>query len=515
LLSVSNEAARAEFFSSKSDVYLATIDLLAALGKTDEALAVAESYHGRAFLDSLAESRADLHKTLPREFLMREDAMLSHISEIQKHLWEENVSPEREQQLKHDLSAAESSFEEFQLEVRRADPRYASVKHPRPMSVAEIQSDLLDRQTGLIEYVVGSEKSYAWLVLKDKLYYATLPGERELRTLVADYRNALNERSAPNISQSKARLEAIGLQLSRILIGPFQEHLADTRKLVIIPDRSLSLLPFEALTSGSPPRPNEYLIEKFAVVYGPSASALSAVEHSPAAAVTQSFVAFGDPIYDAADLEAEKTAASKPPNPTTATERGLDLRRLPYTRTEVNNIGALFAPAQRKIFVGLEANELNVKTVALSTYRYVHFASHGLVDEDVPSRSGVFLSTVGNDKEDGILQVTEIMRLKLNADLVTLSACRTGLGRTIGGEGVLGLTRAFLYAGSHSVVASLWNVNDTATAELMKSFYANLKKGEPKDEALRQAKLTLLKGKHATWRHPYYWAPFVLVGANN
>jgi CHAT domain-containing protein len=145
----------------------------------------------------------------------------------------------------------------------------------------------------------------------------------------------------------------------------------------------------------------------------------------------------------------------------------------------------------------------------------VHFAVHGFVDEENFARSGVILALQNNDKQDGILQMTEIMRLKLNSDLVTLSACRTGLGKVVGGEGVLGLTRAFLYAGSRSVVASLWNVNDTATAELMKSFYAHLKKGESKDEALRQAKLTLLKGKQANWRHPYYWAPFVLVGANN
>ena len=182
---------------------------------------------------------------------------------------------------------------------------------------------------------------------------------------------------------------------------------------------------------------------------------------------------------------------------------------------EINDIGSLFPSAERKVFLGADANEKNVKGEKLDAFRYVHFATHGIVDEEKPARSGVILSLKGNEKEDGVLQVTEIMRLKLNADLVTLSACRTGLGRVVGGEGVLGLTRAFIYAGSHSVVASLWNVNDTATAELMKSFYANLKKGEPKDEALRQAKLTLLKGKQTTWRHPYYWAPFVLVGANN
>ena len=150
---------------------------------------------------------------------------------------------------------------------------------------------------------------------------------------------------------------------------------------------------------------------------------------------------------------------------------------------------------------------------ALSAEALVGFGYR--VDEENPGRSGIILSLEDSDKEDGILQIAEIMRLKFNADLVTLSACRTGLGKLISGEGVLGLTRAFLYAGARSVQASLWNVNDTATAELMTAFYRNLKRGLPKDEALRQAKLELLHGKQLSWRHPYFWASFVLTGERN
>lgn len=164
------------------------------------------------------------------------------------------------------------------------------------------------------------------------------------------------------------------------------------------------------------------------------------------------------------------------------------------------------------MFLGAQANEDSVKSEKLDQFRYVHFAAHGVVDEENPRRSGIILSLDGSDKEDGILQMTEIMRLKLNADLVTLSACRTGLGKLVNGEGVLGLTRAFLYAGTRSVIASLWNVNVTATAELMTAFYRNLKRGLPKDEALRQAKLELLNAKQPAWRHPYFWASFVLMG---
>jgi CHAT domain-containing protein len=221
-------------------------------------------------------------------------------------------------------------------------------------------------------------------------------------------------------------------------------------------------------------------------------------------------VAFGDPVYG--EPVANANQAPEGSKIDYYAERGFDLRRLPYTRTEVTGIGALFPGSERRVFLGTDANEQKVKSETLDRYRYIHFAAHGVVDEENPARSGIVLSLEGSEKEDGVLQVTEIMRLKLNADLVTLSACRTGLGKVVSGEGVLGLTRAFFYAGARGVVVSLWSVNDTATAEMMKIFYRNLKRGMSKDESLRQAKLELSRGKHLAWRHPYYWAGFVLVG---
>ena len=191
----------------------------------------------------------------------------------------------------------------------------------------------------------------------------------------------------------------------------------------------------------------------------------------------------------------------------------VQFRSLPYTRTEVNDIGSLFSDPERHLFLGAAAREQTLKAEMLDRYRYIHFAAHGVIDEDYPARSGIILSAAGDTREDGVLQMSEVMRLKLNADLVTLSACRSGLGKLVNGEGIIGLTRSFLYAGADGVVVSLWDVNDLSTAALMKSFYANLKQGMPKDEALRQAKLELLKGKQRTWQHPYFWAPFVLVGA--
>lgn len=517
LLFVPTEAAKAALFAGRSDVFLSAIDLLVSLGREDEALSVSESYHARAFLDSLVEARADFRRLMPKELIDKEKSILARISAVQKELWQQGIPQEREQQLQKDLAVAEDDLAEFQREVRRSNPKVAGLKYLEPFTHERIQRDLLDPDTALIEYAVGDERSFAWLVSRDKVSYATLPPKGELVRLITDYRKSLTERTpALAAKQAIASLKLKGRQLYRVLLEPFESRLAQYRKLIIVPDNVLAYLPFETLVGtrggdgGNESKRDHYLVERFAIAYAPSASALAAVRavQSP---VSSGLVAFGDPVYsDQGRVQGSDWNASRLGY---YAERGFDLRRLPYSRTEVTGIGALFPAAQRQVFVGSEANEQRVKGEKLDHYRYVHFAAHGVIDEENPGRSGIILSLEGSEKEDGVLQMTEIMRLKLNADLVTLSACRTGLGKVVSGEGVLGLTRAFLYAGTRSVAVSLWNVNDAATAELMKAFYRGLKGRQSKGEALRQAKLELLNGKQAAWRHPYFWGSFVLVGA--
>jgi CHAT domain-containing protein len=164
------------------------------------------------------------------------------------------------------------------------------------------------------------------------------------------------------------------------------------------------------------------------------------------------------------------------------------------------------------VYLGAEAREETVKSEKLDDFRFIHFATHGFLDETRPGRSGLLLSRAPQSSEDGILQMGEIMRLKMNADLVTLSACSTGLGKLVNGEGILGLTRAFFYAGARTVAVTLWNVNDSATATLMASFYRHLNRGVPESEALRQAKLALLHSSQPLWHHPYFSAAFVIEG---
>lgn len=503
--SIPTEISRAGIVATRHQVFAGAIDLLLGLGRPEEAFDVAEAYHARAFLDVLAESALDDLGELNPAQQAREDQLFEQISAIQKKLWQPDVQAEQEEKLKRELAEAENALELFRLEQRRADPRYAGIKAPQPLSHSRVSAELLDAETALVEYVLGDKQSFAWVVFQGKVSSVTLPPGRELTEAVSAYRAASSSKvSSQTAAQAIAKLKAQSRQLHQKLFQPLEPHLASARKLIIVPDGALAYLPFETL-AGEPKRGAvpQYLIERFALSYAPSASALAALRSLKQnnTAEAKGIVAFGDPVYGRDE--------------NAATERSYDFRQLPYTRAEVSEIAALFPPPERRVFLGADAREQNVKAEPLKEYRYVHFAAHALIDEERPARSGIVLSThsgAADSKEDGALQMSEVMRLKLNAELVTLSACRTGLGQLLNGEGMIGLTRAFLYAGSESVVVSLWNVNDIATASLMKAFYKNLKQGLAKDEALRQAKLELIRGRQQAWRHPYYWAAFVLVG---
>jgi CHAT domain-containing protein len=264
------------------------------------------------------------------------------------------------------------------------------------------------------------------------------------------------------------------------------------------------------------------------VSYVPSASVLAQLTtgralDGEAPAAGKLFVGFGDPARGpAAGSERDGAAATDSgcgPASGAALGRGPGVALaglvqpppLPAARDEVCRIARLFGADQAAVFLGPEASEENVKASAVvHSARILHFAAHGLLDEDHPDLSGLQLTHAGESAEDGLLQVREIFNLQLRADLVVLSACQSGLGKEVSGEGLIGMTRAFLYAGASSVVVSLWQVDDVSTADLMVGFYSHLKAGLDRAEALRNAKLELID--RSRYSHPYFWAPFVLVG---
>jgi CHAT domain-containing protein len=529
---LNTEIGRASFAGRSRMVYAEAADLLYDMHREAEALEMAELGRARAFLDILAMSRSGIPDELRPEQRKREDEILAHISAVQKNLWKENIAPDEERKLKAELTSAEDDLETFHLEVRHSNPRYASIQYPEPVNVSSMQKDLLDEQSVLVEFLLGEKRSLVWAVSKEKLSVGVLPPRKEIEEEVSAYRKALTGKiSTLTLVASLAEIAPAGRKLYRSLLQPVENALVGARSFVIVPDGALDYLPFETLVlparhGASGENGPVYLLEKFSIVYGPSASALVVVkemnreEDHP----RKTLLAFGDPLIDVPAGPAEngvtatRAPSEEPESKSAATvaeeyaERGFSFSRLPYTRAEVLGISRLYSPNQRQVYLGEWAREETVKTENLEAYRYIHFASHAFVDEIHPSRSGILFSRGSLSAEDGMLQMGEIMRLKLNADLVTLSACSTGLGKLVNGEGILGLTRAFFYAGARNVAVSLWNVNDASTSTLMKAFYLNLNRGLSKSAALRQAKLTLLRSKESVWHHPYYWAAFVLVG---
>ena len=339
-----------------------------------------------------------------------------------------------------------------------------------------------------MSYSVGEKKSYAWVIDSAGLQMVELIGKAELEKQVTAFREVL---SKPSSSLTRAKdlqsIDAAARQLYAALLRPVESKLRGKKRLTIVPDGVLAYVPFEAIGG---------LIETHRIAYAPSASISAGLRGRPVNG-NHTVMAFADPSRGQADSSVMKEHL----------ERGYAFTALPNARTEAAAIGRLF-PAS-KIFVGAEASEGQLKSGTSKDIRYLHFAAHGYFDGEKPERSGIVLAQESGG-EDGFLQAREIAQLSLDADLVTLSACQSGLGKVLDGEGVQGLSRAFFLAGARSVVVSLWNVNDAATSELMRRFYAGLKSGLAKDDALRAAKLAVMK--EPRWRHPYYWAPFVLQG---
>lgn len=525
--SIQTEMSRAGIVSTRHQVFAGAIDFLLSMGRTAESLQVAEAYHARAFLDILAETGIDASQDLSNENKEREATLFERISGIQKKLWPGGAAKslqqqDTEQELKRQLIEAENALELFQLELRRTNPRYATVKYPQPIKPEKIAHEILDSETSMIEFVLSDQRSVAWVIQKERIEAVFLPSKKEIEALIAEYRESFSGRVySLTAGQAITKVRTQGRMLYQKIFQPIEQYLSKTKKLIIIPDGTLNYLPFETLIfeerAATDQRMTCYLIERFAISYAPSITALATLNSVNNKTVTtpNGFIAFGDPQYTSQAVETSERAVKVSSPLSKQADVSFEFRQLPWTRTEVNDVADLFPKGERKVFIGAEAKEESVKSENLSGYRYLHFAAHGNIDEDYPARSGIALSFEPESKEDGILRMGEVMRLKLNADLVTLSACRTGLGKLVKGEGIVGLTRSFLYAGADSVVVSLWNVNDVATATLMKSFYANLQRGMAKNEALRQAKLELISNPKRAWRHPYFWAPFVLVGVNN
>ncbi len=382
-------------------------------------------------------------------------------------------------------------------------------KNTEPVLLKEFQNSCLDDNTCLIEYSTGDSCSWAWLVTIDNKLLVKLPPHDTIREQVELLRFTLQQPGDDNIDY----FIQSGYRLFEMLIQPLAEKLKAFDNLVIVPDGILNYLPFEVLLTDNITDPAgtsfsdlPYMALKHSVSYAQSASVLFYLSETdkiskPGQLYETDLVAFGDPYYG----EAEE-----------AGYQGTDgLSRLINSAEEVKGIAGLFPEGRSKVFIRNSATEENFKTFnILSRCHYLHLATHGLMNDNNPELNSIVLAQDDDPVEDGLLQTSEIFNLKTNADLVVLSACQTGMGKMVRGEGVVGLTRAFMYAGAPSVMVSLWSVSDASTADLMKEFYRNIVVDDyTKSIALKKAKISMISSEQ--YAHPFYWAPFILVGNRN
>jgi CHAT domain-containing protein len=561
---VASQELRASYLASVRGSYEFYVDLLMQLhqvepskGYATMAFQASERARARSLLDLLAEANIELQQGIAPALKRRERDTHARIAWIQRQLIQAQSGPSPDEraiaQLEEQLKQIEREREQLEIEIKRNHPRYAELQYPTPLGLKAIQ-DLLDEQTALLEYALGEDRSFLFAITKTDYSVVELPPASSIADQVKQLRETLITK--PQRQHFPTYIEQ-ARSLHQALVEPARKFLAEKKHLLIVPDGILHYLPFEVLLSSGDeknlttvgPRRWPYLVRDYAISYVPSANVLASLPRFRQAKPEQQkvFLAYADPAYGSAELTDTNPLRSALRS-AFGEARPWQLERLTYSREEANRIAALYPPDKVRLFLQQDAREENVKVEGqLSQYRFIHFAAHGLLSENKPQYSGLVLSLppLGGSRpktqdsrptdtaaqagspheqqtkdqgprtkdtvEDGLLQVYEIFDLKLNADLVVLSACETGLGKEVKGEGLIGLTRAFLYAGTPSVVVSLWKVSDRSTAELMVSLYQHLKESAvSKAEALQQAQLKLIqKGRYA---HPYYWAPFVLVG---
>ena len=538
-VSIVNQDSRASFAATRRDFYELYVDLLMRLdqkspgrGHDAEALQARERARARSLLEALTESRVDIREGVDPQLLEREGA-------LQRKINDEEMRRVRVRAGKHtpeDLAAIDArinqlllDYGQVQSEIRVRSPRYAALIHPEPLTLKDIQQQVLDEKTILLEYALGEEKSYLWVVTQTELKSFELPK----RSLVeATARRVYDLLLVSNKTQARRPAELALTELGRMILGP-AAGLLNKERLVIVADGALEYVPFAALPVLSAQQVQTYepLIARHEVVNLPSATVLSVLrrEASSRQRAPEALAVLADAVFQSDDARVTqgrgKAHASVPTGADTQPPTQGDLMRsagevgvvnfprLPFSRREADAIVAKAGQPRTLKALDFTASRETVFKSKLDQYRIIHFATHGLLNSQHPSLSGIVLSLYDEQGRpiDGFVRAHEIYNLKLNAELVVLSACRTALGSEIRGEGLVSLTRGFMYAGTPSVVASVWDVRDEATSELMSRFYERMFKGGKRPAAaLREAQVSLWKEKR--WAAPYYWAGFVLQG---
>lgn len=543
-----SQQLRASYIASMENAYELYIDILMKLHEQDPkagydaaALQASERGRTRSLVELLNEARVDIRQGVGADLVLKERELsqaLNAKAQRQIKLTAQKGNPEEIATLNREISELEDGFEQVQAAIRKASPNYAALTQPRPLNSREIQQ-LLDPETVLLEYSLGDEHSYLWAVTQSSLKTYELPKRDDVAKVAQHVYQSLMARSVAKrletpaerrarIAAADEQFQKAGSELARMIIAPALAELG-TKRLVVIADGALQYMPFAALPVGGP----QPLVVDHEIVSLPSASSLAIQRQTLAsrAPAPKGIAVVADPVFSVADVRFKSgsqardvaTAAAIRASDTRILEHlsggpsgQLAIRRLPFTRQEAEQILAVAPQGSNFKAIDFRANRTLATSGELSQYRYVHFATHGYLDTTRSGLSAIVLSMIDEQgkPQDGFLRAHDIYNLKLPAELVVLSACETGLGKEVRGEGIEGLTRGFMYAGARRVVVSLWNVNDKATASLMQRLYLGMLRGKKTPAAaLRAAQIEMLRSRQ--WQSPYYWAPFVMQGEWN
>lgn len=481
-----------------------------------------ERGRARVLLQLLQDSQVDLRAGVDKSLAEELEAVDLKMAGLQRALSVGVVAEERRDELVAALERSQMRREGLHAQIAARYPSYASVQKPELPSLKAVQA-ALDDTTAFLEYLLGQKESYLWVITATDVRVFTLPSRDTVDTQIAKFVDTL--RSPIYDAEERAEQQQLAKNLYSILVQQAATIVAGKTRIIIAPDGSLNELPFEALISDV--GDGAYLGEQFAVSYIPSGSLYlwlrkeGKVRSGDVSSRAYALLAIGDPVRSGQS----QSEFAKGDGWIAFERAGVSLAPLPHAQEEVQGIARAIRGhrSDADLRVGADATEKLVREADLTKYRLLHFATHAIAPGELKwiTQPSIVLATSDDTKYDGLLQMGEIFNLQLNADLVVLSACDTGRGRIRGGEGVIGLTRAFLYAGSSSVVASLWSVYDESTKKFMEHFYEHLSDGEAKATALKMARVDLMKesiwsaelGREVSLSDPYFWAPFVMVGS--
>jgi CHAT domain-containing protein len=553
---------RESFFTPVLKVLGLYINILMALHEREPAagydalaLQASERARARGLLEQLAESNSEIRQGVDPQLLERERVLqrqLNAKAAARANVSQNKGAEELAATFDEEIAELTTRLSEVEAQIRASSPRYAALTLPEPITVAEIQRDLLDQDTVLLEFALAGGQGWLWVLTRDTLISYNLPIPARINSASRRIHELLSARQPKKgitasqqetlIAEADVEFRNVATRMSRILLSPISSKLRQEwkgKRLAIVASEALEYVPFAALPH---PAPGNYrpLIADHEVVNLPSATALAMIRRETPAggAGMKTLAMLADPVFEATDPRLVKLRKQRASNGgagararsayvssgasaiSSELERSTKdfklptgFSRLPFSREEAEAIARFVPKSSLLNATGFQANRATATAPELSRYRIIHFATHGLLNSEHPLLSGLVFSLVDENgkPQDGFLRMHEIYNLQLPAELVVLSACQTALGEEIKGEGLVGLARGFMHAGARRVVASLWQVDDMATAQLMGHFYRGmLKENLRPAAALRAAQIELSRSQR--WSSPYYWAGFVMQG---